>query len=1245
MKKRILSFLLVMIMVIGMVPVTASAASNLATSAKAINVLKEYEGFEEFEYGKSGTTAYIGYGSQITAGTYPDGISKEDATALLQKYLEEVVDKAINKFAADNNVDLKQCEHDALAMYSYNFGTAWLSNASHPLREAVRKGIRGNEFINIIGQYYGGDCSGENFKGLMNRRLSEANMYLNGIYAYKAPSNYTYVILDTNGNEKADKTEKVIAYNANSPITLAETASASGKTFTGWYAFDGKVDGKITGEPVTTLDYDTAGKLLVAKFAETDKEVPADYSINTSSLPSRNVYKKAYAKSEYLVNIDEKTIGTLKANSTFKVTKEKMVDGIKWVYGTGSGTNTKGKKATLTGWVYVGELPEADSNTTKVLATATVTASSLIIREGATQSSTSIGTLNKGTTVNIYAFKVEPTETGNVSWGKVSTGGITGWINLAYTEVKEVSGSTDSANGMVGKIVNAEVVNVRSEAKITATNKITELKAGTKVTVLETVMNGTAQWGYVQWEGLKDGYTKGWVYMYYVDLDEKPHTTPDGSGNGIWSGVVNSNINLNVRKTPGVYGALVTSLPNGTKVEIYEETTVAGVKWGRIGTDRWVCLQYVTKTSTGSTTGSGTTETVTSLNGTVTSASLAVLQNYNNNSARVGSLKKGDVVTILEKNTETTETGSRIWGRISHNGVEGWINLAYVDLKTTVTVAPGTTDNGNVKYVGIVNSNTPLNVRVEPNVYAAKVTSLTNGTKIEILEESVTNGVKWGRTDKGWVCLLYVNKTNDIQINTTPDGTVNGTTAGKISVTGYVNSNIDLNVRAGAGLGYAKVAALKNGTKVTVYEQVTADGMIWGKVSNGWVCMSYITVESSSSTGKGVMGTIARCFAAVNVRSAPGTGNALVGTIQVGSRVEVFETKTYSGQLWGRVAQGWVCMDYVLLDSELPEGEILDAPTTEATEPETTEPEVTINRDNEVSYTIKGTVATGGEVLNVRNDVSSSSDRVGTVNDGLSITILAVKNNGAELWGRIDQYATAGWVNMAYVTYSVQGYINTDNQAVYADDNTFSTVKGNLSINTPVTIQKLIVNGETVYGWYQDIGTGIAGWIPMGRISDTKIDVLPTYKSSTDPVGANDAKGTTNAAVTAYAATNNSKEVFYLTSGVTVYIGEIDLEAGIVWGKIMANGVEGWINLKSVTYHFPATVGAEAVNVRTARDTTDETNILGTLAASSAVAICELSFDTDGHLWGKLVGCTDASLNGGYVKMSNLSHAIDIQTK
>ena len=209
MKKRIFTFLLAIVMILSVVPataLTANAASKLATSDKAIGILKEYEGFSQYQY-KSGSNYYIGYGSQIEDGKYPNGISKEDATALLRKYLTDNVDTVINDFTKSVNKNLTQNQHDALAMFIYNYGSLPTT-----LREAVRTGKTGNEMINIWAQYYGSSPAGENFKGLMNRRLSEVNMYLNNSYGYYAPANYTYVVLDMDGNEKVDATDKVIAY-------------------------------------------------------------------------------------------------------------------------------------------------------------------------------------------------------------------------------------------------------------------------------------------------------------------------------------------------------------------------------------------------------------------------------------------------------------------------------------------------------------------------------------------------------------------------------------------------------------------------------------------------------------------------------------------------------------------------------------------------------------------------------------------------------------------------------------------------------------------------------------------------------------------------------------------------------------------------------------------------------------------------------------------------------------------------
>lgn len=1269
MKKRIICFLLALIMVLGMIPntaVTANAVSNRTTSDKALEVLMETQGFRKEQYEKVEGSGewYIGYGSKIVKDSFPNGISKEDAIDLVREDRAdslEAIDAAINAFTKKNNLDLTSYQHDALALFSFRNGTGWLSDSSNELYKAVRNGVTGNEFINILAHAAPYEITNaDNLNAVMNYRLSEANMYLNNGYGYNAPSNFAYVILDQDGNEWIEEPhDTILAYNTSYALPRKNQT-----TFMGWYVFDGAANGYIEGAPITRLEKHNKGQIIVAKFGSLDTEVYAKYTINTSSLASRYVFNQTESKenlNKYRDQMNELALGKLARDTNFVVDMEKMVRdsdtnvSTKWIHGTG--TDSDDKK--LVGWVYMGELGDAAVDPLKPIATATVNINAgLSVYEGATYDSKTTGkVIAKGTTVNIYEIKVEKTNTGNKSWGKVTFEGVTGWINLAYTELKETSGKTDSAVGETGKIVNAENVNIRKEPKIVnvpASNVVTTLKRGTEVTVLETVMNGSAQWGKIRWSSVSDGYTEGWVYMYYVELDDAPHSDPENNVDETvkYTGIVTSSINLNVRKKADIYSKIVDTLPTGTKVNIYETKTKNNMKWGRIGENRWVCLAYVNLTEVEQPAAGGTTTTTTT-QATVTATTLDVLKNFNSNSEKLGSLKKGDVITILEKNTEVTGTGSRIWGRIATEKVSGWINLAYVELKTVTSVNGNTgSASGGVNAngaVATVSNCISVNVRKAAGTRNEQITRLNNGTVVNVYEQVTKDNAPWARikwnngANEGWVCMNYLTVNAAGVEGTTNGGLVNGTNSNTISATGTVNSNIDLNVRAGAGLGYNKVGALKKGTKVTIFEQVSADGMIWGRMNyangTGWVCMSYITVESASSTGKGVMGTVARCFKAVNVRSAPGTGNALVATINVGSRVEVFETREYSNQMWGRVAQGWVCMDYVLLDSELPPGTALDAtvPTTEATKP--TESEETINRDNEVLYTINGKVTI--DTLNVRNDADADSDKVGTVNKDLEVKILALKNNNAELWGRIDQYATAGWVCMDYVSYSVHGYVNTEEQPVFVNADTSSSVKDTLAVNTELTITKLTVGGETVYGWVDSI----SGWIPMGRISDEPVEVIPIYKSSTDTTGTDKFTGTTNAAVDAYNAVNGNKVVFKLKSGVKVPVGAVKQEAGIVWGKLKANGVEGWIDLSKVNYTVSATVKADSLEVWTGKDSSNDENVLGFVKKDAAIEICGLSFDSYGNLWGTVSKATVADpttseesvVNGGYVLIQYLN--------
>ena len=1295
--KRFVCLLLALIMVVGILPATAFAASDRNTSEKAVNLLTQFEGFEEKEYTSNGKS-YIGYGTQITAGSYPNGITKSKALEILKTYLEDVVDEALNDFTAANNLDLTQYQHDALAIFSYSYGTGWLQTGQY-LRQAVLQGKTGNEFINAIAQSHGSTPNTESqyFKGMMNRRLAEANLYLNGVYSPNAPENYTYVIFDMNGDEKVEANDLVRAYNADTyPIITEKPTIPAGKDFLGWYLQDAIPSGLMQwGTPVTYLSDETAGKVLVARFSTTGQNNPTYYTINTNTLPYLQVFDDnlfegnlleeliealmginwdaPYSKDEFLyqLKMDNLVIGTLKKNTDFTVTKETQVSGSKWLYG--KGTDENGDE--IYGWVYYGVLPgDVDIPTAdNAIATATIN-TTVNIREGATGNSAVIGSIEKGQTVKIYELKQEQTETGNKNWGKVSVNGVVGWINLAYAEIDAVeNGDSMGTAGTTGTIVGTDYVNVRSSAGISTTNLITRLPRGTKVLVVETKTVSGAQWGKVMWEGLIGGYTEGWVYMHYVQLDGSLNGSTDSDSSNttnepvLYTGVVTSNINLNVRNKASVYGDKVGSLPNGTKINVYEVKTKDNMKWGRIGEDKWVCLAYVSLTEVENNSGStGTTTTTTSIQATVTSNTLDVYLNYNSNSQKVGSLSKGDVVTILERNTETTETGSRIWGRISHNGLAGWINLAYVELKTVTSVngSTGSTtgnaagSNSVATAEGFVYNCITLNVRESAGTGSDIVMKLPANTRVTVYEQITFQNAPWARikwnngANEGWACMYYislssVNSGSTGSTGTTTGGnTTTGTTSDTVIATGVVNSNIDLNVRSGAGMNYGKIGSLAKGTGVSIYEQATADGMVWGRIKYGtgygWICMSYITVDSAtSSTGRGVMGTIARCFSHVNVRSAPGTNNALLTTIPVGTRVEVFEQQLYSNQYWGRVAQGWICMDYVLLDSELPPGVALDAtqPTTEATqatEATNGSTDVTVNTKNEVPYVIKGTAL---DKLNVRNDASASSIKVGTLNNGTTVTIHAVKNNNAQLWGRIDEYATAGWINMDYVSYMVKGYVNTDEQPIYTNPDTDSAVKGNLNVNTYLEITKLNTDNEIVYGWVE---SGINGWIPMARISAEPVDVIPVYKNSTDSFGADRTSGTTTAAVSAYDAVNGSKVVFKLKSGVKVYVGDLKIENGIVWGKLTANSTIGWINMNAVNYVISNGVVATELNVRTAKNTTDSENILGTLAAGETISVCELGFDVYGNLWGKVTGNANADLNGGYVMIRNTSGAYNV---
>lgn len=292
----------------------------------------------------------------------------------------------------------------------------------------------------------------------------------------------------------------------------------------------------------------------------------------------------------------------------------------------------------------------------------------------------------------------------------------------------------------------------------------------------------------------------------------------DGSTKVVATGRVKCSTYVNVRKGAGTGNALVGKATNGTKVSIYQTTTVGSYKWGRIDSG-WICMAYVELDSSSG--GSDSDETV---SGKVTGATtLNVRSGPGTSYSRVDSLAKGTKVTIYER---TTKAGTQ-WGRI---GSDRWVCMSYVTL-TDESSGSTTTDGDKAKVTGA----TTLNVRSGPGTSYNRVKYLTKGASITIYEYSTTNGQRWGRIGTNqWVCMEYV----------TVDGSSNSSSTGETG-TGTVSCKTSLNVRTGAGTNYSLAARLAPGTTVDILEQTKVNGRWWGRTSQGWVCMDYISMSTS----------------------------------------------------------------------------------------------------------------------------------------------------------------------------------------------------------------------------------------------------------------------------------------------------------------------------------------------------------------------------------------------------------------
>ena len=575
MKNRFLCGLLAVCLLVAMLPATVITASadTRTVSENLIAVLKQLEGFSANAYVSCGQWS-IGYG---TAGSPGQTITEAEADKALRDHLKAVEDK-LNAFDAGWNLKLTQQQFDALASLSYNVGTGWM-NTSGRLRDAITGKASEDKFLFGMSLWANNGTSPD--PGLLQRRMAEADIYLNGVYGKKSGT-YTYTIFDANGGTAGIGGEdKMQGYRRDgSTQILVADPTLSGCTFAGWFTQ------RSGGTRVTALDSSTAGVTLYAQYSSNGSTgwtggTELEGSDGTTAVIAQGTVKcTSYVNVRKGPGTNYTILARAVAGSQVEIYQTKWVGASQW----GRMTN---------GWICMDYVSlssdsQSGSGSTDTQISGTVSGSNVNVRSGAGTGYSIVGRKNSGDVITVYERKTS----GGLNWGRI---GDNQWICLAYVRLENaggtetpqpgsesnssVSGDGTSAVQDTGTVSSTTGLNVRSGPG-TGYARIKTLSPGTVVSLYEYRTVDGVRWGRIQ--------ASQWVCMTYVQLSSQSGVESEQTG----TGKVISTTVLNIRSGPGTNYSRVGQLTPGTKIEITEQTKTNGVSWGKTA-QGWVCMTYV----------------------------------------------------------------------------------------------------------------------------------------------------------------------------------------------------------------------------------------------------------------------------------------------------------------------------------------------------------------------------------------------------------------------------------------------------------------------------------------------------------------------------------------------------------------------------------------------------------------------------------------------------------------------------
>ena len=1066
MTKRLLCALLTVMMLVSLVPATAltASAAGISTSESAITVLKQWEG-----YSKNCVNGYTGYGTKCTKeGDHSTHVTTEaQADAALRAELKEL-DSAINTFASKNGLALTQNKHDALVLFSFENGTAWTTGTGD-FKSAVTSRARGSEFLNAI-------CWWDSSTADDNRRMVEANMYLNGVYSTAVPSNFIRVEYNANGGQLAEAKYRYYDTTTNPKPDVVPTRAHH--TFMGWYSDPEE------GHQVTSL---TRSRTLYAYWQP--------FSAEPDNGDTTVFYIKEFANQTALYNTPggDKLDYTVKGNVT--IDKE-FIDSVGMRWGRVSHTQkfyhkgtkveedvtfpTKmtigGKTVTQYAWMQLGKIDSqgvSSSSGTKYSMDLTVTVTNAYVRVRAEDSiySKELRRANKGDQLRI----VNTSSNDGFLWGQIADsngdGVCEGWVALLYTNyesVKNQGGSSSSTYKVIGTATIIKpvdgYVNLRSGA---GTDKqiVGALPYQTRVNLYEIQYVNGMRWGRTD---------SGWFSLAYAEVEGVNVDDYVNDANVLaYAFVGNILTTWDIHVAPNDDAEVIrvkTDFKTENRTITHLTADDAGNTWGKIA-EGWVKVS--------DSEGNAQNVKLQPARYFTVESGVAVRKSYSNDAERVNNLTKG-VEFIVNNPTQVVVKGDTIWGFAEKFGetkptYSGWVNLASKHVSRTDPASAEKGESGSHstgKMATIVNTDN-VNVREYNDTTYKKIGSLGRGVTVAVWEEedgwykvdSNRNGV-YDYEGDGWVSGKYLNiftPSSDSGSSGSTGGS-SGSSTGSSSETGLgiiANTYTGVNVRTGAGTGYPAKGKILAGSSVEILEVKTAGASKWGRVAQGWICMDYVTMVSyypvtdpSGSTG-GNTGSNTGNSGSSNTTSSTaviltGTVKAFAGTINEAfpetgrddaGNLIVYKTPDVKADAVRTLQNAAPVTIHELLTVE----EKMDKDSDEQKGNDITiSGSVKIVRhwarindgyvlrpgDNlaldtldEITYTVTG--VKGEDTLNVRADrTGTDSEIIDKLHEYDTVTVTSLTILKSEIWGRVeyvnkDGKEITGWVNMSYMTRGV----------------------------------------------------------------------------------------------------------------------------------------------------------------------------------------------------------------------------------